>query len=459
MREDHQGSLARDYFVQMMEKIFDPIPVPIILIDDQMRVVMVNEIFARYLGYTQAEMLGEKVTDLDCYTRWPQVFESKKPEIAWKHQFENGQIAIVHRIPVLSDTNKVKYGVGMVLFQNLSEFQELIITNKLLEERLHFYKSALESGQRSIYTFADIKGTCSRILEAKGIAQKISRTHSNILLTGESGTGKELFAHSIHYESSRKEGPFIRINCGAIPRDLIESELFGYEGGAFTGSLKGGKRGKFELAAGGSLFLDEIGDLPLDMQVKLLRVVQEREVSPLGSEKTRPVDVRIISATNRNLEEMVRQKRFREDLYYRLNVVAVDIPPLRDRVDDIPILTASIVEKFVKTMGKSIESVTAEVMEAFCCYRWPGNIRELENVIERAFNVAEGRFIGLDDIPSEIVCAEPGQRSFREQMEQCEKDILLQALQQHRGHKLTTARNLGMGKTAFYEKLKKYGIA
>ncbi len=458
MEKDKHHTFERDYFIQTIEKIFDPVPVPIILIDDEMRVIMVNEIFAEYLNYTKDEMLGECVLDLDCYTRWPQVFESKTPEIAWKHKFENGHTAIVHRIPVLNDSGEIKYGFGMVLFQDMEEFQRLILENKLLEERLLYYKRELESGLKSLYTFDSIIGTSQEIVTVKSLAIKISRTHSNVLLMGESGTGKEVFAHAIHASSPRKKGPFIRINCGAIPRELLESELFGYEGGAFTGSLKNGKRGKFELADGGTLFLDEIGDLPLDMQVKLLRVLQEREITPLGSEKTKPVNVRILSATHRNLEEMVSEGRFREDFFYRLNVISIEIPPLRERTEDIPVFTAYLVEKFVKSMGKPIEGVSDEVMQRFTAYDWPGNIRELENVIERAFNMADGRVIQMGDIPKNIVNKSVEMMSYKDQMEAFERSILTKALLENKGHKVDAAKSLKMGKTAFYEKAKKYGL-
>lgn len=458
MAKDKQSTFERDYFIQTIEKIFDPVPVPIILIDDEMRVIMVNDVFAKYLNFTKDEMLGECVLDLDCYTRWPQVFGSKTPEIAWKHKFENGHTAIVHRIPVLNDRGDIKYGFGMVLFQDMEEFQRLILENKLLEERLLYYKRELESGLKSLYTFENIIGQSPEIRDVKALAQKISRTHSNVLLVGESGTGKEVFAHAIHAASPRKKGPFIRINCGAIPRELLESELFGYEGGAFTGSLKNGKRGKFELADGGTLFLDEIGDLPLDMQVKLLRVLQEREITPLGSEKTKQVDVRILSATHRNLEEMVSQGGFREDLFYRLNVISVEIPSLRKRRMDIPIFTAYLVEKFVKSMGKPIEGVSDEVLQRFSVYDWPGNIRELENVIERAFNMADGRVIQVDDIPENIVGKSVETLSYKIQMEQFEQMVLKKALDENKGHKVNAAKSLKMGKTAFYEKTKKYGL-
>ena len=382
----------------------------------------------------------------------------KTPEIAWKHKFENGHTAIVHRIPVLNDSGEIKYGFGMVLFQDMEEFQRLILENKLLEERLLYYKRELESGLKSLYTFDSIIGTSQEIVTVKSLAIKISRTHSNVLLMGESGTGKEVFAHAIHASSPRKKGPFIRINCGAIPRELLESELFGYEGGAFTGSLKNGKRGKFELADGGTLFLDEIGDLPLDMQVKLLRVLQEREITPLGSEKTKPVNVRILSATHRNLEEMVSEGRFREDLFYRLNVISIEIPPLRERTEDIPVFTAYLVEKFVKSMGKPIEGVSDAVMQRFTAYDWPGNIRELENVIERAFNMADGRVIQMGDIPKNIVNKSVEMMSYKDQMEEFERSILTKALHENRGHKVDAAKSLKMGKTAFYEKAKKYGL-
>ncbi|MBU3113044.1 sigma 54-interacting transcriptional regulator [Clostridium lacusfryxellense] len=221
------------------------------------------------------------------------------------------------------------------------------------------------------------------------MALKVSSSKSNVLLLGESGTGKELFAHAIHNESDRKHSPIIKINCGSIPSELFESELFGYESGAFTGAKKNGKPGKFELANRSTIFLDEIGDLPLSMQVKLLRVIQEKEIERIGSIRSQKIDVRIIAATNKNLEEMIKQKTFREDLYYRLNVINIRVPSLRERRDDIPSLAKYLMKKISLEMGIPVTNISDEAIMVLSLYDWPGNIRELENSIERALNLVD----------------------------------------------------------------------
>ncbi|MFE7280356.1 sigma-54 interaction domain-containing protein [Heyndrickxia sporothermodurans] len=231
------------------------------------------------------------------------------------------------------------------------------------------------------------------------MAEKISVSNSAVLLTGESGTGKELFAHAIHQNSSREQFPFVRINCASIPEHLLESELFGYDEGAFTGAKKGGKRGKFELANFGTIFLDEIGDMPLSMQSKLLRVLQEGEVERVGGQKPKTIDVRIIAATHRNLEKMIEEGTFRQDLYYRLNVIKLEIPPLRERKEDIPYIATYLLNKLEKKFHRHGINLTNRVISKLQQHNWPGNIRELENVLERAVNVLEGNTIDIVHLP------------------------------------------------------------
>jgi transcriptional regulator with PAS, ATPase and Fis domain len=283
----------------------------------------------------------------------------------------------------------------------------------------------------------------------------------SVLIRGESGTGKELFAHSIHHLSPRSHQPFIKVNCGAIPEHLLESELFGYEEGAFTGAKRGGKKGKFLLAHGGTIFLDEIGDMPLNMQVKLLRVLQEKEVEPVGSVKPIPVNVRVIAATNRPLEKMIEEKRFREDLFYRINVIPFKIPPLRERPEDISHLTDFFLEKISKRAGKRITKLDEEVRKVFNQHSWPGNLRELENVIEAAVHLTDGETITIYSLP-ESLKGDPkiliGQLTLKEILEETEKRIIEKTLEQFHLDKLEAARALGISKSSMYEKIKKYKL-
>lgn len=299
---------------------------------------------------------------------------------------------------------------------------------------------------------------------------RIAAQHSSsILITGESGTGKELFARMIHFESQRKANPFVAVNCAAIPEALMESELFGYEEGAFTGARKGGKIGKIQLANHGTFFLDEIGDMPLYLQAKLLRVLSERKVERIGSSSTSPinVDVRIIAATNQNLEKMIEQKEFREDLYYRLNVVPLRIPPLRERKDDIPFLIQHFIGKYNKILGKEIRAASEPVMELLMEYQWPGNVRELENSIEYMMTFEKGPVLSMEVVPQKISGLKSetdegdagGGKTLKELMRAQEKEILARAAQKYGGHPTKAqvreiCRTLDISVASWYRKIK-----
>jgi len=294
-------------------------------------------------------------------------------------------------------------------------------------------------------------------------ALKAAKTKATILLTGESGTGKELIAKAIHFESDRSKGPFIAINCAAIPENLLEAELFGYEKGAFTGALIS-KPGKFELANGGTIFLDEIGDLPLHLQAKLLRVIQDKTFERIGGTKSIKVDIRIIAATNKDLEEMVKDGSFREDLYFRLNVIPIYLPPLRERKEDIPLLIDHFLKKFNEEYGKNI-NITKEAMEKLVNYSWPGNVRELENTIERLVILAEGNEITLNDLPfyirqeddTRITCVKL-KETLPSQLELIEKQAIKEALKASNYNQTKAAKMLGLTKRQINYKIKKYGL-
>lgn len=311
------------------------------------------------------------------------------------------------------------------------------------------------------YSLDDILGSSSQIHSLKEKVKMVAASDISVLIRGESGTGKELFAHSIHQLSNRSHQPFVKINCGAIPEHLLESELFGYEEGAFTGAKKGGKKGKFQLADGGTLFLDEIGDMPLNMQVKLLRALQEGEIESVGSTSPVKVDVRIIAATNRPLEKMMEEKRFREDLFYRINVVPFMVPSLRDRMEDLPLLIESFIKKITKKSGKRISAIEEEVIEKFHQYSWPGNIRELENVIEASIHLTSNETITTESLPDymkETAVYPVGKKNLKDILEETEKRILSQSLSKYNNDRIAAAIALGISKSSMYEKLKKYGI-
>ena len=339
---------------------------------------------------------------------------------------------------------------------------------KVEEEKqtLEKEKIALETELKRIYEDLHVEGIVGRsrgILEVLDLIHRVAPTNATVLLRGESGVGKELFARAIHFLSPRSNKPFVAVNCGAIPETLLEAELFGYEKGAFTGAYTS-KKGKFEIANGGTLFLDEVAELPLHLQVKLLRVLQEKEVERLGGTKPIKVDVRIIAATNRDLEKMVKEGKFREDLYYRLNVVPVFIPPLRERKEDIPPLVQHFLERFSKDYNKQV-SISPEVLDALIDYHWPGNVRELQNVIERMVILDRDGILTEEDLPEEIKKAK---KTYPKQVQtpayegdsiwDVEKKLIEKALQESGFVIKEAAKKLGMTPRQVSYRIKKYGI-
>ena len=357
-------------------------------------------------------------------------------------------------------TKPIKAAEIRMVVQKALKFKLLERENILLRRQL-----------RKKYRFENFIGDSKPIQEVFELIEKVADTDSTVLITGESGTGKELIAKAIHYNSNRRDNPMVVINCGAIPEELLESELFGHEKGAFTGAHKS-RVGRFELANGGTMFLDEIGDMSTKLQVKLLRVLQEQKFERVGSTRTITVDIRIIAATNQDLFTAVKEGKFREDLYYRLNVIPIRVPPLRQRKSDIPLLVDFFVKKFNQEKQKNIRGFTSEAMETLLHHDWPGNVRELENTVERVVILADGDEIGLNDIPESIKdqlpTVEPrkalpkGGIPFDHAVEEYEKRLILQALDETNWVKTKAAKLLKMNRTTLIEKMKKkklYGPA
>ncbi|VVO35286.1 sigma-54 interaction domain-containing protein [Pseudomonas fluorescens] len=321
-------------------------------------------------------------------------------------------------------------------------------------------------GTQASYTFETIQGSSRAIQDALHLGRIASRSDSTTLILGESGTGKELFAQAIHNASDRCRGPFVAVNCGAIPRDLVQSELFGHVEGAFTGSARGGSAGKFELADGGTIFLDEIGDMSFDAQVSLLRVLQEGEVTRVGAKKSRQVDVRIIAATHRNLSQAVAEGAFREDLYYRLNVLNLTVPPLRMRREDIPLLARHFLGRCARSLRKSVQGISPQALEILAAYGWPGNVRELENSIERATNLATSELIQPEDLPLEIKqrlrLSAPGSVPAPQaalDLGTHEMNAIIAALKDTRGNIRLAARQLNVSRGGLYNKMTRFGLS
>ncbi len=348
-----------------------------------------------------------------------------------------------------------------------------VIVDKCLEKRtLALENRRLKSELADRYSFDNIVGRSDAMKGVFSVVQRVARTRTNVLISGETGTGKELVARALHFASARAEAPFLVINCGAIPEQLMESELFGHKKGSFTGAT-GDKKGMFVEAEGGTLFLDEIGELPLALQVKLLRVLQERRVKPIGGVHEREVDVRIIAATNRDLEDEIDRDRFRQDLYYRLNVIEIHIPPLRERREDIPFLVQHFVGKFNAEMDKGLRGSTPEALDALMAYHYPGNVRELENIVERAATFELGDRLSKESLPPALAGRTPPQRvnvaaggfSIPEEgvvldeiLAEIEKKYLRSALEKAGGVRTEAAKLLGMTFRSIRYKLDKYGI-
>lgn len=307
--------------------------------------------------------------------------------------------------------------------------------------------------------FQNLIGESAVILKVFELARKLSSVRSSVLIVGESGTGKELFARAVHYNGVTRDKPFVAVNCGAIPESLIESELFGHKRGAFTGAIKD-RIGYFEAACGGTLFLDEISTLPLGVQSTLLRVLEERVVVPVGETRGRPVDLRIITASNQDLYDLCRQGKFREDLLYRLDVVRLTLPPLRQRRQDIPLLVHHFLDKYSREMNKNVSGVTNTAMRALLAHEWRGNVRELENVIERAVIFAEGREIAVEDLPftSEQPMQDDAGEDLKDALTQFERQHIIYSLRRHRYDKNETAKHLGIGVSSLYRKLEELKI-
>ncbi len=358
--------------------------------------------YEKLLGIKEKDVLGKHITEVIENTRLHKVLKTGKPEVG-DLQVINGHEMVTTRIPV-ERNGEIIGAVGTVLFKDVAQVKYMADYIENMHHQVKKYKRTIKHLNQAKYTFESILTQNPRMLFLIDTAKRAAETHSTVCIQGTSGTGKELFAHAIHNASNRNYGPFVKINCAAIPSTLMESELFGYDGGAFTGAVSTGKIGKFELASGGTIFLDEIGTMPLEMQAKLLRVLEEREFEHVGGNDKIEVDVRVIAATNEDLRSLVREGKFREDLYYRLDVVSLKIPPLLARPEDIPLLAQSMLQSFLASYPHGPSAFSDGAMKLLKMYDWPGNVRELRNVVERSINMARSKVIYSKDLPHYIRC-------------------------------------------------------
>jgi transcriptional regulator of acetoin/glycerol metabolism len=417
----------------------------ILMVNTEGKIILANDQFKRFFKMGNKQLTEKYVFDIFSndllISNAPNFISNDDIHIKLKDSPEVYHV-ILNKLPIYK--NNIWIG-SILIFKEMKKVKRLV--NNL-------------SGNRAKVNFHDIIGKSIIFREKINEAKLAARTNSTVLILGESGTGKDMVAQAIHNASSRYNKPFISINCGGIPRDLLGSELFGYEEGAFTGAKKGGSPGKFELADGGTLFLDEIGEMSLEMQVLLLRVLQEKEVVRIGGKKVIPVDVRIIAATNKNLRQEVKKGSFREDLFFRLNVMPILLPPLRERKEDIPLLVHYFVEKFSKHLNRLKPNIDSKFMERLIQYSWPGNIRELQNVLERTMNKSTHPYLTEADLPEEIFQWSISGDTLLPlyNLDELQRDSIITAIHTYNGNITKAAKSIGISRSTLYRKMKKYNI-
>ena len=451
-----------NYYKNIVSQILKMTSDGFIITDTEGNVREINKQYADFFGKSRSEIIGKSILNIIPNSKMIDIVKHKFSEEDAVHKYIDGEAkgnsVIVSRSYVEDEDGNVVAGVAQVKFK----VQTLAVAKKLMKEyeELEYYREEFQNQNR----VDNIIGSDTKFREIVKECLKVAKTDIPVLLTGETGTGKEVMAKALHTNSLRYDKPFVSINCAAIPFELLESELFGYMDGAFTGAKRGGKKGKFQLANGGTIFLDEIGDMPSSMQAKLLRVLQEKEIEPLGSEKSIPLDVRVVAATRQDLEAKMKDGSFREDLYYRLSVFNIHIPPLRERGGD----SLELAEFFLDELNhkyKTYKTFSKAVKAYFLKYQWPGNVREVNNVVQSAYAISTENIIDINDIPARMLQQEKpainldkNKKSLGQMVDDYEKEVILELLKKHKGNCLEAAKEAGIHKSNFYRKLQKYGI-
>ena len=451
-----------NYYKNIVSQILKMTSDGFIITDTEGNVREINKQYADFFGKSRSEIIGKSILNIIPNSKMIDIVKHKFSEEDAVHKYIDGEAkgnsVIVSRSYVEDEDGNVVAGVAQVKFK----VQTLAVAKKLMNEyeELEYYREEFQNQNR----MDNIIGSDTKFREIVKECLKVAKTDIPVLLTGETGTGKEVMAKALHTNSLRYDKPFVSINCAAIPFELLESELFGYMDGAFTGAKRGGKKGKFQLANGGTIFLDEIGDMPSSMQAKLLRVLQEKEIEPLGSEKSIPLDVRVVAATRQDLEAKMKDGSFREDLYYRLSVFNIHIPPLRERGGD----SLELAEFFLDELNhkyKTYKTFSKAVKAYFLKYQWPGNVREVNNVVQSAYAISTENIIDINDIPARMLQQEKpainldkNKKSLGQMVDDYEKEVILELLKKHKGNCLEAAKEAGIHKSNFYRKLQKYGI-
>jgi len=449
-----------------MFDLFSTMSEGMMLVDRSGRVVWINESYKRFLpalGFERAEdFVGKPVEQVVPNTLMRHVLESGKPILLDLLTNKAGTF-VVSRIPLRDESGEVIGVLGMVLFDHPeTTLQPLIGKFARLQKDLDEARRELAAQRRAKYTFASFVGSSPAALEVKRQARRAAQTEGNVLLVGETGTGKELLAHAIHAGSARAHKPFIGVNLAAVPETLLEAEFFGVVAGAYTGAERKGRDGRFVLADGGTLFLDEVGDAPPALQAKLLRALQEQEIEPLGSNKVIKVDVRVIAATSRDLKALVAEGRFREDLYYRLSVLPIRVPPLRERLSDLEALAENLLENIAARTGMPQRELTPSALVVLAGHEWRGNIRELRNTLEQAAMLTDHARLAADDFAAILPRTAAASaataplaplRPLPQLIAELERSSIRTALEATGGNKVSAARLLGISRATLYEKL------
>ena len=456
------GNRELSQLVDFLELVLDNLYSGVIVCDCNCRIVFMNKVYGELLKIDPRLTIGRHVEDFFTSSRLPQVVASGEAELGQRCALKSATPLLVNRIPI----RRAGEVIGVILqtvFRDFRQFTDLLGRLNLLENEVRYYKTGLNNLLSAVYRFDDILTRSPRLERIKQDCRKYAQRDAPILLQGPTGSGKELFAHAIHRASPRAEGPFVPVNCAALPRDLLEAELFGYEAGAFTGANAKGKMGKIALANAGTLFLDEIGELPLGSQSKLLRVLESKSLDRLGSVNSIQVDFRLVAATNRDLGAMMARGAFREDLYFRLNTLGVRIPSLAERIEDIPTLIGS---HLVDIRHGQLE-FSDDALGALQAYHWPGNIRELKNVVERAVSLVDGNRVRLEHLPPELVQAvrkpmpppDDAGLDLSVQLARCEKEIVARTISAADGNMARAARMLKISRSTLYAKCHRYRLA
>lgn len=448
----------RELLFEILNNIHDVV----LIIDTDTTIVYVNEAYARILGVPVEKVLGRRLDKIEPKAEAINLLRTGKPSRNGEDYLDSLGINVVGSSFLLHNGKKI---IGCVsIFKNVTEVVELSRELQQTKGVADYLKEQLEQWEQLPLSFKEYVGQNSNLKETLVLAAKVALTNSTVLILGESGVGKDVLARAIHNSSRRKDMPMIKVNCAAIPENLLESELFGYEEGAFTGAKKGGKLGKFELAHSGTIFLDEIGDMSITMQAKLLRVLQEKEFERVGGTKTVKVDIRVIAATNRDLESMIENGTFRRDLYYRLNIVPLILTPLRERKDDIMALAKTFLDQYSREVGHEL-TLSPQVVRVLQDYDWPGNIRELQNVLEHASIVCSSMSIEIQHLPAYIIPANDDYLRFKDKpyaakeiVARVEKELILSALDTYNNNRTKAMKALGFSRRVFYDKLHRYGI-